>query len=188
MSLTPSTMVSLGSSAPEFELQNTLDDKYYSLPSLKGEKATVVLFICNHCPYVVHIAKSLADLATKFQKLGVGFVAISSNDITAHPADSPENMRLFATKYGFTFPYLYDETQAVARGYEAACTPDLYVYDSDLKLKYRGQYDNSRPGNQQPPTGNDLASALEAIMAGEEPTKLQKPSIGCNIKWKNGGF
>lgn len=184
MALTPSSMVSLGSSASDFYLLNTIDDKEYDLLSLKGEKATVVLFICNHCPYVVHIAETIALLAVEFQKLGVGFIAISSNDVAAHPEDSPENMRLFAAKYGFTFPYLYDPTQAVAKAYEAACTPDLYVYDKELKLKYRGQFDNSRPGNMQPPTGKDLASALEAILVGEEPAKLQKPSIGCNIKWK----
>jgi peroxiredoxin len=185
MALTPSSMVSLGSTAPYFELQNTIDDKNYTLLSLKGEDATVVFFICNHCPYVVHIAEAIASLAAEFQKVGVRFIAISSNDIVAQPDDSPENMRLFAAKYGFDFPYLYDPTQAVAKAYDAACTPDLYVYDKDLTLKYRGQFDNSRPGNQTPATGNDLRAALEAILVGEEPNKLQRPSIGCNIKWKD---
>lgn len=185
MALTPSSMVSLDSSAPDFELLNTIDDKQYKLSSLNGEKATVVLFICNHCPYVVHIAEALSLLAVEFQKAGVRFVAISSNDVAAQPDDSPENMRLFAEKYGFNFPYLYDPTQAVAKAYEAACTPDLYVYDKDLKLKYRGQFDNSRPGNQTPATGKDLRAALEAIIVGQEPNKLQRPSIGCNIKWRD---
>ena len=185
MALTPSSMVSLGSTAPDFELLNTIDEHKYSLTSLKGEKATVVLFICNHCPYVVHIAGAIASLAIEFQKLEVSFIAISSNDILALPEDSPEKMRLFAAKYGFTFPYLYDPTQSVARAYEAACTPDIFVYDKDLKLKYRGQFDNSRPGNQLAPTGKDLREALDIILKGEEPNKLQRPSIGCNIKWKD---
>ncbi|HEY0262290.1 MAG TPA: thioredoxin family protein [Chitinophagales bacterium] len=184
MALTPSNMISLGTIASDFSLPDTISNETKSLANLKGEKATVILFICNHCPYVKHLNNAIVNVANNYLPKGVSFVAISSNDAIAVPEDSPEKMKENALKFDFKFPYLYDETQAVAKAYDAACTPDIYVYDKDLKLVYRGQFDDSRPSNQVLPTGKDLANALDAILSGNEVSKLQKPSIGCNIKWK----
>jgi len=184
MALTPSNMISLGATAPDFELLNVVTNQTQKLAELKGEKATVILFICNHCPYVKHLETAIVQLTNEYIPKGISFVAISANDAEKYPEDAPEKMREKALILGYKFPYLYDETQAVAKAYDAACTPDIYVYDKNLKLAYRGQFDDSRPSNQIPPTGKDLANALDAILNGNEVPKLQKPSIGCNIKWK----
>lgn len=184
MALTPSNMISLGTTAPDFELLNVVTNEKISLAKLKGEKATAILFICNHCPYVKHLEQAIVQLTNTYIPKGVSFIAISANDAVAFPEDSPERMKENALRLGFQFPYLYDEKQDVAKAYEAACTPDIYVYDKDLRLAYRGQFDDARPSNQITPTGKDLAAALDALLLGNEVPKLQKPSIGCNIKWK----
>lgn len=184
MALTPSNMISLGTFAPDFELLDTISNQMKKLAELEGEKATVILFICNHCPYVKHLNNAIVSVANNYLPKGVSFVAIGSNDAVAFPEDAPDKMKENALRLGFQFPYLYDETQAVAKAYDAACTPDIYVYDKDLKLVYRGQFDDARPSNQVPPTGKDLSAALDAILSGNEVSKIQKPSIGCNIKWK----
>jgi peroxiredoxin len=183
MALTPSNMLPLGTLAPGFHLPDT-NGKIVSLAEFQSAPALAVLFICNHCPYVKHIRATLAELAREYQKRGAAFVAINSNDVKNYPADSPENMALEVKQTGYTFPYLYDESQDVARAYQAACTPDLYVFDKHHKLVYRGQFDGSRPGNGVPVTGNDLRAALDAILAGKPVPPHQTPSIGCNIKWK----
>lgn len=184
MVLTPSTMMALGTSAPDFTLPDTVSGKTLSLQDLKGDKATVILFICNHCPFVKHIQHKLVDVAQHYLTKGVSFVAINSNDVASYPEDSPANMKKVAQDLGYPFPYLFDETQEVAKAYDAACTPDLYIFDRDLKCVYRGQFDDSRPNNNIDVTGNDLSRALDQIIAGEEVFLAQKPSIGCNIKWK----
>jgi peroxiredoxin len=177
-------MLALGTDAPEFVLPDTISGKELSLESLHSDLATVIMFICNHCPYVKHVNKELVRLANDYQPQGVAFVAISSNDVEAYPADSPERMKEVATEIGYPFPYLYDEDQSVARAYQAACTPDFYVFDDQMKLVYRGQLDGSRPRNDVPLTGEDVRAALDAILAGEPVPEEQRPSIGCNIKWK----
>ena len=184
MAAVPSNMLALGTAAPDFVLPDTVSGKTLSLTDLKSDVATVIMFICNHCPYVKHVNKELAKLARDYQVRGVAFVAISSNDIAAYPADSPEQMRLVAAEQGYTFPYLYDEDQSVAKAYQAACTPDFYIFDAGMKLVYRGQLDDARPRNDVPVTGKDVRAALEAILAGEAVAAEQRPSIGCNIKWK----
>ncbi|MFH1198117.1 MAG: thioredoxin family protein [bacterium] len=184
MAATPSSMIELGTTAPDFNLPDTVSGKNISLAELKSEKATVILFICNHCPYVVHIKDVMAKTAGDFIQQGISFAAISSNDVINYPEDSPEKMKEFALKNKFTFPYLYDESQKAAHAYHAECTPDIFVYDKDLKLVYRGQFDDSRPGNNVPVTGKDLRTALENIISGKPVDTNQKPSIGCNIKWK----
>ena len=185
MSLTPSNMMPLGKKAPDFELPDTVSGKQVRLADVAGDTATVVMFICNHCPYVLHIAGELVKVAERYQPQGVGFVAISSNDVSTHPDDAPEKMTEFAQEYGFVFPYLYDESQAVAKAYDAACTPDLFVFDADLKCAYRGQFDAARPGNSEPVTGADLRASLDSIIEGDMiPEEAQTPSQGCNIKWK----
>ena len=184
MAQTLSKMLPLQTVAPDFSLLETITNKTLSLSELKGEKATVIMFICNHCPFVVHVNKQIAKIAMDYALKNVGFLAISSNDVINYPQDGPEKMRYSAIQNKYTFPYLYDETQEVAKAYDAACTPDFYVFDTDLKLKYRGQMDNSRPGNNIPVTGEDLRHALDCIIYHKENTKTQKPSIGCNIKWK----
>jgi len=176
-------MLPLGTSAPDFRLPDT-NGKTVGLADFKSAPALVVLFICNHCPYVKHIRATLAEIGREYQKRGVAFVAINSNDVENYPADSPENMALEVKQVGYTFPYLYDEMQAVAKAYNAACTPDLYVFDQHQKLVYRGQFDGSRPGNGVPVSGEDLRAALDAILADKPISPHQKPSIGCNIKWK----
>lgn len=184
MAATPSTMVSLGTSAPAFTLNDVVSGKPISIPQLGGEKATVIMFICNHCPYVKHINQALVKRANDYQHRGVTFIAISSNDATKYPEDGPEKMKEVARNLQYPFPYLYDETQQVARAYDAACTPDFFVYDRDLKLAFRGQFDDSRPGNSIPVTGHDLRLALDCLVSGKSVPEQQKASIGCNIKWK----
>jgi peroxiredoxin len=185
MVLTPSTMMRLGTHAPGFSLPDT-DGHTVSLDDFKDAKALLVMFICNHCPFVVHVADELARLGRDYQPKGVGIVAISANDIKSHPADSPQKMKQEKARRGYTFPYLYDETQAVAKAYTAACTPDFFLFDGGHKLVYRGQLDDSRPDTDIPVTGADLRSALNAVLAGEPVPGGQKPSMGCNIKWRPG--
>lgn len=184
MAQTPSTMLPLGTIAPDFTLPDTVSGAALSLAELKSPIATVVMFICNHCPYVLHLRTGLANLARDYQSRDVSFVAISANDVEHYPDDAPERMTAFAKANGFTFPYLYDETQDVARAYEAACTPDFYVFDGALKLVYRGQFDDSRPGNGRAVTGGPMRAALDAVLDGEAVDRRQIPSVGCNIKWK----
>lgn len=178
-------MLPLGTSAPEFQLPDP-SGKHLSLANFKDKPALVVMFICNHCPYVKHVADGLAKLGRDYQAKGAGIVGISSNDITHHPDDAPAKMAEEIQARGYTFPYLYDESQAVAKAYRAACTPDFYLFDKDQKLAYRGQLDASRPGNGLPVTGEDLRAALDAVLAGKSASEQQKASIGCNIKWKPG--
>ncbi len=185
MALIPSTMLPLGTTAPDFKLPAT-DGKTVSLADFQGKAALLVVFMCNHCPYVIHIRAGLAQLARDYTSRGVGIVGISSNDIKTHPADGPAKMKEEAKNAGYIFPYLYDETQAVAKSYRAACTPDLFLFDKNQKLVYRGQFDASRPGNGLPVTGNDLRAALEAVLAGNTVPEKQTASIGCNIKWRAG--
>lgn len=185
MARTPSNMLALGTPLPEFQLPDTVSSTLVSSTDLLG-KPGVVIFICNHCPFVKHIRTGLADFGRFCRDSGVNMVAISSNDAATYPDDSPENMAREARDAGYTFPYLYDESQDVASAFRAACTPDLYVFDEDGKLAYRGQFDDSRPGNGVPVTGKDARAAVQALLNGEAPSEEQKPSIGCNIKWKPG--
>lgn len=184
MSRTPSNMLPLSTKAPNFELLDTLSDKKLSINQLRGDLGTVVLFICNHCPFVKHVNKELVRLARDYESSGISFVAISSNDVENYPQDAPDLMKATALEQNYPFPYLYDETQEVAKAYDAACTPDIYLFDKDLLLIYRGQLDDSRPGNGIPVTGKDLRAALDNLMAGKAISAEQKPSLGCNIKWK----
>lgn len=184
MARTPSNMLALGTQAPDFILPDTVSEQTLSLNEIQGKKGTVIMFICNHCPFVVHINPMIASLAHTYQELGIGFIAISSNDVVNYPQDAPHLMRQVAAKEDYSFPYLYDESQAVAKAYDAACTPDFYLFDANLKLVYRGQLDDSRPGNGLPLTGNDLTMAMDQLLAGKTIDPNQKPSIGCNIKWK----
>lgn len=184
MALTSSTMLPLGTVAPTFQLYDVITEKELLLDSLKSDTATVIMFICNHCPYVKHIQEELVSMAEDFIPEGISFIAISSNDVDYFPEDSPDRMRDEARKWGYPFPYLYDETQMVARAYDAACTPDFYVFDSEMKLIYRGQLDDSRPGNGKPLTGADLRGALSDYLNGIMVSENQIPSQGCNIKWK----
>lgn len=184
MARTESTMLDLGTVAPEFSLLDTVTEKTMALHTLKGEKGTVIMFICNHCPFVIHVNPELTRLATTYKNKGIGFIAISSNDIENYPQDAPHLMKRKAEVENYPFPYLYDETQTVAKDYKAACTPDFFLFDDQLKLVYRGQLDDSRPGNGLPLNGKDLRNALEAIVSGNALDTEQKPSIGCNIKWK----
>jgi peroxiredoxin len=185
MSLTPSTMLPLGTTAPDFKLPDT-DGKVISLADFKDKSALLVLFICNHCPYVKHIRIGLAQLARDYLPKHVAIVGINSNDVENYPEDSPAKMKAEAKSAGYTFPYLYDESQAVAKAYRAACTPDIYLFDQNQKLVYRGQFDDSRPGNGILVTGKDLRAALDAVLAGKPVPPNQKASVGCNIKWKAG--
>ena len=184
MALTPSNMLPLGTAAPEFVLPDTVSGKDLSFDDVATDKATVVMFICNHCPYVIHVNQEIVNVAKDYQTKGVGFVAISSNDVENYPADSPDKMKILAETEGYTFPYLYDASQEVAKAYDAACTPDFYVFDGNKQLVYRGRLDDSRPGTGNPLTGKDLRNALDAVLDGEEVTDVQYPSMGCNIKWK----
>ncbi len=177
-------MLPLGTKAPHFKLRDAVNDKEFSLDELKSDKATVVMFICNHCPYVKHVQKGLVELANDYIPKGVSFIAVNSNDVEKYPEDSPANMKTVALSLGYPFPYLFDETQKVARVYDAACTPDFYVFDAGLKLAYRGQMDDSRPGNGKPVTGKHIREALDRVLKGEPVGEDQAPSIGCNIKWK----
>jgi peroxiredoxin len=176
-------MQDLGTKAPIFRLPGT-DGKIYSFNDIAGPKGTLVMFICNHCPYVVHIRKTLAATTEKFSPLGIGMVAISSNDAEAYPDDGPVKMKAEKLSAGYLFPYLYDESQDVAKAYQAACTPDFFLYDSQQMLVYRGQMDGSRPGNGIANDGADLVAAMEALIHGREISAKQVPSMGCNIKWK----
>jgi peroxiredoxin len=185
MALTPSTMLPLGTTAPDFKLPDT-NGKIVSLVDFKNAPALLVLFICNHCPYVKHIRAGLAQLACDYAPKGVGIVGISSNDVANYPDDSPARMKEEAKSASYIFPYLYDETQAVAKAYRAACTPDIYLFDKNQKLVYRGQIDDSRPNSGVPMTGKDLRAALDAVLAGKPVSPSQKASMGCNIKWKAG--
>ena len=183
MSLAYSNMMELGAKAPNFSLLNTVTGKTADLSELKSDIATVVVFICNHCPFVHHINPKLVELANVYQAKGVSFIAISSNDVANYPQDAPEYMTETAKKEGYTFPYLYDETQDVAKAYKAECTPDFFVFNKNLECAYRGRFDETRPGMGQP-TGKDLTNALDALIAGNKVNVDQKPSMGCNIKWK----
>lgn len=180
MAKTASKMVELGGQAPSFTLPDTNNGKMYSLESLRGEKATAIMFICNHCPFVKHIKDQLIALRNDYERKGINFVAISSNDVENYPDDAPEKM----AEEGYPFPYLYDETQEVAQAYQATCTPDFFVFDGQLRLVYRGQLDDSRPGNGIAVTGADIREALDALLAEKPIASDQKPSMGCNIKWK----
>lgn len=184
MALTESTMLELGTMAPDFALPDVVSGKIVRRDDFRNSKALLVMFICTHCPYVKHIEKSLATLGVDYAGKALSIVAISSNDVTTHPADNPAGMKQQAQTLGFVFPYLYDETQAVAHAYKAACTPDFFLFDGDLKLAYRGEFDRSRPGNGVAITGEDLRAAIDAALAGKPPLEDQRPSIGCNIKWK----
>jgi len=183
MVLTPSNMMPLGSRAPDFKLIDVSTDELVTLKEIQSDIGTVVMFICNHCPYVKHIQEMLLGLAKDYIPKGISFVAINSNDPMAYPEDGPEEMKKLAKELDFPFPYLFDATQRVARDYDAACTPDFYVFDRNFKCVYRGQFDESRPGNAHPVTGKDLAEALDCLILGKEVTPDQQPSIGCNIKW-----
>ena len=184
MVLTESTMMPIGTRAPDFTLLDTVSGNTVSLADLQSDKATVVMFICNHCPYVKHVANELTCLANDFETKGVKFIAISANDVDTHPDDSPEKMTQNAAENNYPFPYLYDETQDVAKAYHAACTPDFFVFDSEMKCVYRGRLDDSSPGKDTPVTGKDLRDALNAVLNSEAVSEDQKPSMGCNIKWK----
>jgi peroxiredoxin len=178
-------MLPLGTQAPDFSLVN-VDGRTISLADSKGAPALLVAFICNHCPFVKHIADPLAQLTSEYMAKGVAVVGINSNDASNYPADSPEQMVHEAEERGYHFPYLYDDAQDVAKDYQAACTPDFFVFDGDQKLVYRGQFDDSRPDSGIPVTGKDLRAALDAVLGGKKPSENQRPSIGCNIKWKPG--
>ncbi|QMU66524.1 MAG: redoxin domain-containing protein [Flavobacteriaceae bacterium] len=184
MALTPSNSMEKGVPAPNFELIDTISDKVVSLSDIKGKKGTVIMFICNHCPFVLHINEALVRLANDYQSRGIGFVAISSNDVVNYPQDGPDKMKLHAMNVGYSFPYLYDETQEAAKAYDAACTPDLYAFDSNLTSVYHGQLDHSRPGNGIPVTGKDMRAVLDCLLSNILYTGDEKPSMGCNIKWK----
>ena len=183
MAKTLSNMPELGMIAQNFSLEN-IDGSHVSLSDYMHERPLLLMFICNHCPYVIHVMEKLVEIAKNFQKQGVDVIAINSNDVSAYPEDSPDNMKLFSKHHGLTFPYLFDKTQEVARTYSAACTPDFFLFDSHKKLFYRGQMDASRPGNQEANDGADLKNAINLILSNEQPPEDQKPSMGCNIKWK----
>ncbi len=186
MALTESYMLPLTTEAPAFSLLNVVTGQNESLEQHQGASGTLIVFMCNHCPYVVHLLDALLETAQQFAAQGVNTLAISSNSSISHPQDGPEQMKKLALEKKFGFPYLYDETQEVAHAYKAACTPDLYLFDAKLSLYYRGRYDDSRPGNQQPITGNDLHQAYQSMLKGEPLTAQQYPSMGCNIKWFEG--
>jgi len=184
MALTPTTQIELGFKAPDFNLINVVSDEMNSYKETKGENGTLVMFICNHCPYVIHVREELIQLANDYKQKGIGFIAISSNNIEVVPADSPKYMKELALSDGFPFPYLYDETQEVAKAYDAACTPDFSLFDKDDICVYRGRLDDSRPGNDMPLTGKDMRSAIDKVLKGQDQDPIQFPSLGCNIKWK----
>jgi peroxiredoxin len=186
MALTPSTMLPLGTAAPDFSLKDTVSGKTMTLATFAGKKALLVMFICNHCPYVKHLKSALAQLGKDYAGKDVAIVGISANDPVSHPEDAPEKLAADAKASGYVFPVLFDETQKVAQAYQAACTPDFYVFDAGRKLAYRGQFDDSRPGNGKPVTGSDLRAALEAVLGGKAAASKQAPSLGCNIKWRAG--
>ncbi|PHQ58985.1 MAG: thioredoxin family protein [Maribacter sp.] len=184
MARTPSNMLPLGTLAPPFDLIDVVTGKSLDLRTMKGEKGTLIMFICNHCPFVVHVNPEIVKIGIEYRPKGIGFIAISSNDIENYPQDAPHLMKQTAKEEGYTFPYLYDQTQEVAKAYDAACTPDFYLFDANLKLAYHGQLDDSRPSGN-PPTGIDIRNAIDALLEGKSIDPDQKPSIGCNIKWIN---
>ncbi len=184
MALVESTMMNLGTKAPTFNLPDTISGENKDLESLKGEEGTLVYFTCNHCPYVIHVNDEILRLAHEYQDKGINFVAISSNDIVNYPQDGPDKMKELAEELKFPFPYLYDESQEVAKAYDAACTPDFYLFNAESELYYRGRIDGSRPGNGVPLSGDDLRSAMEDLLAKKSAPEKQYPSAGCNIKWK----
>lgn len=177
-------MLPLGTKAPNFSLMDSVSEKIVDLSATKGEKGTVIMFICNHCPFVIHVNPEIVKVAADYQSKGIGFITISSNDVVNYPQDAPHLMKKTAKEVGYSFPYLYDETQEVAKAYDAACTPDFYLFDGNLTLTYRGQLDDSRPGNGIPLSGSDLRTAMDVLIDGKENNQIQKPSIGCNIKWR----
>ena len=185
MVLTSSTMVALGARAPDFRLPDP-SGREWTLSDVEGRSGLLVAFICNHCPFVKHLRRELAEFGREYQARGLGVVAINSNDVTTHPADSPERMAEEIDEVGYTFPYLFDESQTVARAYGAACTPDFFLYDGGRRLAYRGQFDGSRPGSGAPVTGDDLRAAADAVLDGRAPPADQHASVGCNIKWRPG--
>ena len=184
MARTTSTMLALGTTAPDFSLPDVISDKTITRDQAKGDRGLLVMFLCAHCPFVQHVNRELARLGRDYQGRGLGIVAISSNDAGTYSDDAPPGLRAQAIEHGFTFPYLYDEPQNVARAYHAACTPDFFLFDADKKLAYRGQLDSSRPGNGIPVDGRDLRAAIESVLAGKPVAMEQQPSIGCGIKWK----
>lgn len=186
MSETLSSMLPLGTKAPDFELEDVSSGSKISLSTFEYKKAILVMFICVHCPYVQHVKYELAKIGKDYENKNLGIVAISTNDIESYPEDSPENMKKMAEELEFTFPFLFDETQEIAKAYTAACTPDLFLFDKNKELVYRGQLDSSRPGNNRPVTGEDIRAAIDATLDNKEVEKDQKPSSGCNIKWKPG--
>ena len=186
MALTPSTMLALGTPAPDFDLADVTDGRRIGLSTFAGKKALLVMFICRHCPYVVHVQRELARLGREYANSHLGIVASSANDPATHPDDAPEQLKVQAREIGFVFPYCHDASQAVAKAYAAACTPDFFLFDEERKLVYRGQLDDSRPGSGVPVTGKDLRAAIDAVLGGRPPLASQRPSMGCNIKWKPG--
>jgi peroxiredoxin len=184
MALTASTMLPLGTKAPNFQLPDVVSGEMISLSRFTGKKALLVMFICKHCPFVKHVQDELANLGKDYVNRDVGIVAISSNDVNNYPDDAPEQLKVMAQELGFTFPLCYDESQETAKAYTAACTPDFFLFDTDQRLVYRGQLDDSRPSNGKPVTGEDLRTALDTVLAGQSVNSEQKPSVGCNIKWK----
>ena len=184
MALTPSNMLPLGTIAPEFVLPDVISGRDVTINDIVGTKGLLIMFICNHCPYVKHVQEQIVELSNDYQNQGINLVAISSNDVEAYPEDSPAGMRDEAKKWQYAFPYLYDESQMVARAYDAACTPDFYLFNKNLELVYRGQLDSSRPGNNVPVTGDDLRAAMDDLIFGNPINKEQLPSVGCDIKWK----
>ena len=186
MAVTPSTMLALGTTAPDFHLPDAVSGRTVSLDTFAGKKALLVMFLCQHCPYVQHVKDEVARLGNEYAGKGVGVVAISANDAQRYPDDAPEQLKAMAQALRFAFPFCHDESQEVAKAYTAACTPDFFLFDQARTLAYRGQLDESRPGNGKPVTGRDLRAAVEAVLAGRSPDADQRPSIGCNIKWKPG--
>ncbi len=186
MALTPSTMLPLGTKAPDFQLPDVVSGETISIDTFAGKQALLVMFICRHCPFVKHVQTQLAQIGKDYANSDVSIVAISANDAANYPDDAPDKLKEMAKELGFTFPFCYDESQETAKAYTAACTPDFFLFDADRKLVYRGQLDDSRPGNNEPVTGKDLRTALDAVLASQTVTPDQKPSIGCNIKWKQG--
>lgn len=184
MALTESMMLPLGTKAPNFELPDTLSGNTIKFDNVAGENGTVVMFICNHCPYVIHVNRQIVDLANDYKDKGIGFVAISSNDVENYPQDAPEIMKVVGNALQFPFPYLYDESQEVAKAYDAACTPDFYLFDGEGKLAYRGRLDENRPSGGKAPTGEELRAAIDAVLKGSAVSEKQYPSAGCNIKWR----
>ncbi|WP_448525883.1 thioredoxin family protein [Parathermosynechococcus lividus] len=186
MARTESTMLALGTPAPDFQLPDVVTGQTISLSTFAEKKALLVMFICRHCPYVKHVEKELAQLGRDYKGSDLGIVAISANDAAAYPDDAPDSLKAMAMELGFTFPLCYDESQETAKAYTAACTPDFFLFDGDRKLVYRGQLDDSRPRNDVPVTGKDLRQAIDTVLSGGTPSEDQKPSLGCNIKWKPG--